>query len=128
MNAIDTNVLVRIIIRDDESQLKKAVAYVKEHELVFVTIIVLCEFSWVCVSCYGLKRNELVMALENLLRNEQFEVENSDAVWTALHIFKNTNADFSDCIISAIAKLHHCNSIGTFDKKATSIPNFELIK
>lgn len=55
MYAIDTNVLVRIIVKDDELQAKKALQYVKKHKNIFISHIVLCEFSWVCAACYEVK-------------------------------------------------------------------------
>lgn len=128
MNAIDTNVLVRIIIQDDEQQTEKALEYVKKNNEVFINHVVLCEFSWVCMACYGLKKVELIRALDNILRTENFIIEASEIVWAALHEYKLVSADFSDCLIGACAHHRGYLRVGTFDKKASKSQFFELIK
>jgi predicted nucleic-acid-binding protein len=128
MKAIDTNILVRIIIKDDETQAKKALYYIKQNAEIFISLLVLCELSWVCIACYDLKKNELVKIIDNILRTGEFNVESSETVWTALHEYRSTNADFSDCLIGAIAKHHGCSKVATFDKKASNSHFFELVK
>jgi len=127
MKAIDTNMLVRIIVKDDVAQGKKALEYIKKNQPVFISHIVLCEFSCVFVDCYKFKKNELITALENILKTEHFAIENSDIIWGALHEYKHLNADFSDCVIGALAKSQGANKVGTFDKKASNSVFFELI-
>lgn len=127
MYAIDTNVLVRIIIQDDEVQMKKAVKYVEECGDVFISLIVLCEFSWVVTSVYEFDKHNLLDVIENILRTEQFSVQEPDSVREALNEYKKSNADFSDCLIGAIAKNHRCANVATFDKRAAKSTFFELI-
>lgn len=128
MNAIDTNILVRLIVQDDEEQSKKALNFIKKQGVVFISTIVLCEFSWVCLACYDFNKKELYKALEHILRTDQFKIENSDSVWGALHEFHHSQIDFSDCLIGSISKHNDCEKVVTFDKKATHSDFFELLR
>ena len=126
--AIDTNVLVRVIVKDNDIQARKALRFIKKHGVVFVSSIVLCETAWVLESCYEIKKAELISVLESILRIDQLNIEHSEAAWLAVSDFKDTSADFSDCLIAAIAKMRGCDLVGTFDKKASKIESFSLIK
>lgn len=127
MKAIDSKVLVRLIIQDDEHQSKKALAYVKKNTPIFISHLVLCELCWVCGSCYELTKEELSKVLENILRTETFVIENSDLVWSAIHHYKLENVDFPDLLIGVTAKHYGSELVGTFDKKAGRSSFFELI-
>ena len=128
MNAIDTNVLVRLIVKDDDVQAKKALNYVKKHGEVFISAVVLCETTWVFESCYDIKKRELINIIEKILTTTQLTVEYPEAIWLALNEYKRINTDFSDCLIGAIAKHHKCHEVVTFDKKAAKSTLFALMK
>lgn len=127
MIAIDTNVLVRLIVEDDHIQSQKALNSLKKHNNVFISAIVICETAWVLESCYSLKKSEMIDVFENILRIEQFDIEHSESIWLALNEFKKINTDFSDCIIGAIAKTNGHYPVLTFDKKAAKSSFFKLI-
>lgn len=127
MVAIDTNVLIRLIVEDDNIQAHKALTLLKKHNEVFISAIVICEVAWVLESCYNLKKLEIIDVFENILRVEQFEIEYSESIWLALNEFKKINADFSDCIVGAIAKTNGHYPVATFDKKAAKSSFFKLI-
>lgn len=128
MNAIDTNVLVRIIVQDNDIQSHKALKYVQRHREVFISHVVLCEAMWVFESCYDVKKPELLLILEEILSTKQFAMENADIVWRSLREYKKVNSDFADCLIGAIAHYHNTKAVGTFDKKAAKSSFFELIQ
>ena len=128
MKAIDTNVLVRLIVKDNDIQAKKALNYVKKQGEVLISTIVLCETAWVLEACYDIKKTELINVVEKVLFTTQFIFEHTDVIWLALNEFKRTNTDFTDCLIVATAKQQECQSVGTFDKKASKSELFELIK
>jgi len=127
MKAIDTNVLVRLLVKDNKSQSQKALIYVKKHPGVFISLLVLCETTWVLSSCYNIKKTELCVAIENILSVDEFEVEDSDIVWRSLSEYKKLNIDFSDCLIGVIAKYNNTDIVATFDKKAAKSNLFELL-
>ena len=128
MIAIDTNVLIRLIVEDDDIQARKALNFLKQHKEVFISVVVVCEAAWVLESCYNVKKDKLVKVFENILRVDQFNIESSESIWLALNEYKKINADFSDCIIGAIAKTNGHQPVVTFDKKAAKSSFFKLIK
>lgn len=127
MHGIDTNVLVRMIVKDDELQARKALQYIKKHKEIFISHLVLCEFSWVCSTCYDFTKVELLKVIDHILRTDHFVFEQTDTLWSALHEYKVSNADFSDCLLGAIAKHRGSVHVGTFDKKAARLSFFEWI-
>ncbi|OGT44828.1 MAG: hypothetical protein A3E82_06075 [Gammaproteobacteria bacterium RIFCSPHIGHO2_12_FULL_38_11] len=72
MNGVDTNVLVRILIADDQIQTRKAVKLIENQISVFVSVIVLCEIIWVLQSRYGFNKSQLISALEKILKIIRF--------------------------------------------------------
>ena len=128
MIAIDTKVLIHLIVEDDDIQAHKALNLLKQHNEVFISVIVICETAWVLESCYDLNKIEIINVFENILRVDQFDIEHSESIWLALNEYKKINADFSDCIIGAIAKNNGHYPVATFDKKAAKSSFFKLIK
>lgn len=125
--AIDANVLVRVLVKDDLKQSKKALAFIQQNSPVFIGAIVLVESIWVLESCYQIKKPELITILESLFRVKQFEVEHIDACLVALKEYAVSNADFSDCLIGAVAQEQGCELTVTFDKKAAKSVFFALL-
>lgn len=131
MKGLDTNVMVRYLINDDPIQSKQAVAFIEnnctENTPCFVGHIVLCELAWVLESNYQQSREEIAFIIENLLNAGELEVMNPNVVWTALHDYKQSNADFPDHLLARANKAKGCDVTVTFDKKAAKQPAFELI-
>lgn len=127
MNAIDTNVLARIVVEDDEIQARRALNYIQRKHEVFVSLIVLCEFTWVLTDCYEIKKEKLISVIEAILKTNQFIVEDSDIAWAALQSYKRNSLDFADCLIGTLANHRGCEVTGTFDKKAAKCDLFELV-
>ncbi len=131
MNGLDTNILVRYLIQDDEAQAKTANLYIKKHctddSPAFINRIVLCELVWVLESAYKYEKKQIFMVLEKILQTSQFVVEDSGSAWHALADYKKTNVDFSDSLIGAVNKLAGCKKTATFDKQAGKLPDFEFI-
>ena len=119
MIGLDTNVLVRSLMQDDARQ---AVAATRLLESLtpdspgFVTTVSLVELCWVLESAYGLTREQVLEALEALLRTQELVVENADSVWQAVRLFASTRADFADCLIARVAVAAGCESVVTFDR------------
>jgi predicted nucleic-acid-binding protein len=119
MIALDTNVLVRYITRDDPVQFHKAEHVIDgaqaSGERLFLSPIVLCELVWVLRSIYGLRRTEIAGCLDQVLRTSQFELPDSTLVWHAFMDYRNGKADFADCLIGRLARQHDCTRTLTFD-------------
>ena len=123
MPAVDTNVLLRLIVDDDEEQTRDANAFVRASGRVFVSQVVLVEAAWVLARAYGLSRAQLARAIELVLAADAFTVERSDLVVESLKLFASSNADFSDCVIVATARAANELPLATFDAAASRLPD-----
>ena len=118
MIAVDTNVLVRILVDDpgQPAQVAAARALASRAGRVFVPIVVQVEAVWVLESGYGLAKEQVVRVLEHVEANEAFALEDAELCHDALARYRSSNADYSDCVI-----LTSCRAKGltlhTFDKR-----------
>ncbi|MGC9526537.1 MAG: PIN domain-containing protein [Limnospira sp.] len=121
MKGLDTNVIVRFLVRDDESQWQQADRYLNQalenHQPCLINNIVLCEVVWVLRSQYKISRDQLITILENLLNTNIFIFENSDDIPWAIHQMKLGKADFSDYLIVRINQQAGCDETASFDVK-----------
>ena len=128
MLGVDTNVLVRFLVRDDEVQFEKARKLIKREvaagRRVFVSQLVLLETEWVLRSRYSLPKNLIIEAISGLLGATDVRFEDEPAIEEALFIWKDTAADFADCLIGAQNRRLGCRATATFDVKASKLPGF----
>ena len=128
MLGIDTNVLVRYLVRDDDVQFEKANRLIKREigvgEAVFVSLPVLLETEWVLRSRYGFKKTEIVDAISGLLDATEIQFEAEPAIEESLKFWKDSTADFADCLIGAHNRRLGCRATATFDAKAARLPAF----
>jgi len=116
MRAIDTNVLVRLLARDDPGQLASAEAFVQAGA--WVSLLVLMETLWVLDSVYGVKPGPLANGVEMLLDHNQMVVQDADLVKVALEKYrKHPELGFSDCLILEVACAAGHVPLGTFDRR-----------
>ncbi|MCZ6522255.1 MAG: twitching motility protein PilT, partial [Alphaproteobacteria bacterium] len=82
MKGLDTNVLVRFLVKDDAPQARREAAYIRAEcrpdRPCLVNRIVLCELDWVLASAYGYPRAEIAGVVEKLLRADALLVEDSE--------------------------------------------------
>jgi predicted nucleic-acid-binding protein len=128
MKAVDTNVLVRILVTDDKQmeQVKLARQFAKKAKRLFVPQIVQVELVWVLDSAYGLSKAEIIQVLHHLQANEAFELQNADEFSNALPLYEHHTADFSDCLILVESQNIDCDVV-TFDKKFSRLPNVHCL-
>jgi predicted nucleic-acid-binding protein len=120
MHAVDTNVLVRLVARDNSPQLAAARSFVAGG--VWASQLVLVETAWVLQQTYGFDDAELAEALEMLLNNERLTVQEADVAIAALALFKKRPAlGFSDCLILETARKAGHLPLGTFDRELGKI-------
>ena len=128
MLVIDTNVLVRFLVRDDEAQFEKARKLIRREvaagQRVFVNQLVLMETEWVLRSRYAVPKNQIVEAVSGLLNATDVQFEDEPAIEEALFIWKDSVADFADCLIGAKNRRLGCRTTATFDAKAARLPGF----
>jgi Predicted nucleic-acid-binding protein, contains PIN domain len=128
MLGIDTNVLVRFLVRDDEAQFEKARKLIKREvaagRRVFVNQLVLMETEWVLRSRYDVPKNQIIAAISGLLDATDVQFEDEPAIEEALFIWKDSTADFADCLIGAKNRRLGCRATASFDAKASKFPGF----
>jgi predicted nucleic-acid-binding protein len=115
MRAIDTNVLVRLITRDDVRQAAAAESFVEPGA--WVPLVVLVEAAWVLSTVYELSAKDLAKAIEMLLHHRDLVIQDAEAVAGALELFREKPAlGFSDCLILQLARKAGNLPLGTFDR------------
>lgn len=131
MIALDTNVLVRLVTRDNEAQAQRAKAvfdaHGEEHGGLFVSDIVLVELCWTLSRSYELERADIARTVRALLDNSSIAFESPLVVRNALNSFEATATDFPDCLIVAKASHAGCSHTLTFDQRMKSLPNVQLL-
>jgi predicted nucleic-acid-binding protein len=117
--AVDTNVLARFLVADDEAQAAAATAAFaaadRQRVSLFVSQIVLCELVWVLARAYRQSRPAIVGVLESLLRSRGLEVEGRDEVGRAVVAFASGKGDFADYLVRERSRAAGCESVLTFD-------------
>lgn len=126
MLAVDTNVLVRLIARDDTQQVHRAEQFVSEGA--WVSNLVLAESIWVLESVYELTKPQIRTAILMLLEHQRLILQEADAVRVAVAEFSATSGvGFTDCLVVAIAKKKGHIPVGTFDKKLSKLADAQAL-
>ena len=122
MLGIDTNVLVRFLVRDDEAQFEKARKLIKREvsagRRVFVNQLVLMETEWVLRSRYGVKKDQIIDSISSLLDANDLQIEDEPSVEEAVFVWRDSNAEFADCLIGAKNRRLGCRATASFDQKS----------
>ena len=129
MIAVDTNVLLRYLLRDDQIQAEKARQIFERQERILITDVVLAETMWTLIGRrYRAVKADLVAVVQNLLQDPKVCFEDDDVVWNALQAYRKTDADFADALI--VYKAQKTATFGngldvvyTFDAAALQLPN-----
>jgi len=128
MLGVDTNVLVRYLTRDDKSQYEKQRRLIDREvakgDPVLVSLLVLLETEWVLRSRYELAKADIVAAFSALLDTADLAFEDEPSVENAVYSWKDSAADFADCLIEARNRRLGCRATATFDGRALNLPGF----
>ena len=115
MRAVDTNVLVRLIVRDDPAQVDRAEAFVARGA--WVSLLVLAETIWVLKSVYGLNRQRIGTIVDMFMEHDRLTLQHEEVVRKARAAFESEpSASFSDCLIVEAARKAGHVPVGTFDR------------
>ena len=132
MKGIDTNILIRFLVGDDELQAKKVYNIFKKAEInkkeLFVPLLVILELIWVLESVYEVTRTEILDSISELLLMPILKFEHQSALQQFTNSGHGNKYDLSDLLIAHSAKEQGCESVITFDKKASKFDLFELAK
>lgn len=128
MIGLDTNVLVRFLVRDDEMQFARARRLLRRRtgkgEPVLINLLVLLETEWVLRSRYALSKSEIVGAFSGLLDAAELLFEDEASLEQALYMWKDSSAQFADCLIGARNWALECRATVSFDIEALRVPGF----
>ena len=131
MIALDTNVLVRLIVADDPAQHGAAVALVADltpDRPGFVAREVVLEFVWVLERTYRFGRTDIADAVDGLLASREIVVETAGDVATAIAAWRDGEPGFGDRLIAAAARRAGASELVTFDRKAATLPGSRLLE
>jgi predicted nucleic-acid-binding protein len=116
---VDTNVLVRAVVRDDEQQAETAAKLLQKAEVIAVSLPCLCEFVWVLRRVYNFGRQDISSALQALL--DAGNVQANRAAADAGLAILNAGGDFADAVIAYEGKWLGGETFVSFDNKAVSL-------
>jgi predicted nucleic-acid-binding protein len=126
MRAVDTNVLVRLITRDDSQQVATAEVFIEKG--VWVSTVALVETIWVLRAIYNLTPENQVAAVEMMLNHPNLALQDMECVATALALFRSKpTLGFSDCLILELARKAGHLPLGTFDQNLAKVPGTQRL-
>ena len=126
MRAVDTNLLVRLITRDDVQQVASADRFIEKGA--WVSLLALAEATWVLEAVYQRSAADIATAVEMLLNHQDLTLQDSDVVAAALAIFRRRSAlGFSDCLLLEVARKAGHLPLGTFDRNLSKLDGAEKI-
>jgi predicted nucleic-acid-binding protein len=127
MRAVDTNVLVRLVVRDDANQVRVAEEFIGSGA--WVSHLVLAETTWVLDAVYERSADQIATALDMLLNHEHLSVQDADVVSAATENFRARPAlGFSDCLMLEIARKAGHLPLGTFDRNLAKLDGAERLR
>jgi predicted nucleic-acid-binding protein len=120
MRAVDTNVLVRLVVRDDANQVRAAEEFIASGA--WVSHLVLAETTWVLDAVYERTAEQIATAIDMLLNHQHLTVQDADVVTAAIENFRKRPAlGFSDCLVLEIARKAGHLPLGTFDRDLAKV-------
>jgi predicted nucleic-acid-binding protein len=131
MASLDTNVLVRYLVQDDDLQLAAAKKLIRvalqAGETLFIPITVILELEWVLRSNFGFEKEQITTTLSSLLSAAELSFESEAALEIALALYKKNSADFADCVHIALSHMAGESPLWTFDRAASKIDGARLL-
>ena len=127
MRAVDTNVLVRLVVRDDANQVRAAEEFIASGA--WMSHLVLAETTWVLDAVYERTAEQISAAIDMLLNHQHLAVQDVDVVTAAVENFRRRPAlGFSDCLLLEIARKAGHLPLGTFDRDLAKLDGAVLLK
>jgi len=127
MRAVDTNAVVRLIVRDDPDQARAAEAFTASGA--WVSHLVLAETAWVLDATYERTAEQIATAVEMLLNHKDLIIQDAGVVVCALEQFrKRRSVGFSDCLVLEIARKVGHLALGTFDRDLSRLEGTQRLR
>ena len=130
MIALDTNILVRFLTRDDPAQSALAADLIESLTADapgYLCREVVLETTWVLERAYRYPRAEVALAIEGLLAAPELVIETADDVGAALLTYAQGNVGFADLMVATAARRAGAERLVTFDRRAANRPGVELL-
>lgn len=126
MRAVDTNVLVRMLARDDPKQVRAADDFMAAGA--WVSLLALAESIWVLTAVYARDAAEIAASVEQLLNHKDLILQDREVVAAALEIFRSRSAPgFTDCLLLEVARKAGHLPLGTFDRNLSKADGAEKL-
>jgi predicted nucleic-acid-binding protein len=127
---LDTNVLVRYLVQDDENQAALATRVIDgltPDAPGFVATVALVETVWVLAKAYGLSKADIAAVVEGLLRARDLIVEDAETHYLALGAYQAQPIDYADAVIAQAGRQAGCLETVTFDRRAAASRQMTLL-
>lgn len=127
MRAVDTNVLVRLIVRDDPEQIGVAESFVSTGA--WASHLVLAEATWVLDAVYDRTPEQIATAIDMLLNHKDLTIQDAEVVTKALEHFRRRPAlGFSECLVLELARKAGHLPLGTFDRDLSKLDGVKRLQ
>lgn len=127
MRAVDTNVLVRLLVEADEHRERKKAAALLEHD-VYVSHLVLAECIWVLATVYEYSAASLMEVIARFLQHDRVVFEDPLVVRLALEQYrKRPSIGFMDCMVLELARKAGHLPLATFDRDLAKLEGVERL-
>lgn len=117
---IDTNILLRFLLKDIPHQAEEARKVFKQAEKdkvkLIIPQIVIFEIVFQLIKVYKFEKNKVIDAIKVILNTDYFEVQDNEVFQESLKKFKLANISFADCFLASYSEKQKCE-VFTFDKK-----------
>ena len=127
MRAVDTNVLVRLVVRDKPEQVRLAESFIAIGA--WVSHLVLAEAMWVLDAVYDRTPEQIAGAIDMLLNHKDLTIQDAEVVTNALEHFRKRPAlGFSDCLVLESARKAGHTPLGTFDRDLSKLDGAKRVQ
>jgi len=131
MKGLDTNILVRFLVKDDKKQSESVYRLFKkaesEKDAFFVPLLVILETIWVLKAVYEISRPDILDAINDILYLPILKFEGQPTLKRFLIDSQENSADLSDVLIACSARMSGCEAVLSFDRKAVKAGIFEWV-
>lgn len=119
MIVIDTNIILRYLLEDNEELSKKAIEIIDNNQI-FIPTEVIVEASYVLKKVYQVEKDKIYKVIQLLLEMENVNFENKETIELAFKTYAEKNLDIVDCMLYAYAK-NEKYEVKTFDNKLAKL-------
>jgi predicted nucleic-acid-binding protein len=129
---LDSNVVVRYLAQDDPVQSPRATRLLERELTVaqpgFVSVVTMAETAWVLERSYGLSDLQIARAFEAMLQSDSLVIECEQEVFAATTVIEERRGSFADALIAELGLKAGCTHTFTFDRRASRLLGFALLK